>query len=95
MRLDTPRHIGLYVKNRRRQLGMTQAQLAERAGVSQRWVSALEGGKASAEVGLVLQVFAALDVIIDTIEHENLPKVSHAVDLDAILREHTGGSSDG
>jgi HTH-type transcriptional regulator / antitoxin HipB len=35
---------------------MTQVQPADRAGVSRRWLSDLEAGKPTAEVGLVFKV---------------------------------------
>jgi transcriptional regulator with XRE-family HTH domain len=39
--------------------GMTQTDLAARARVSRRWLSDLESGKPTAEIGLVLKVVDA------------------------------------
>ena len=36
--------IGHYVRDQRRRMGMTQVELAERIGMSQRWVSEVERG---------------------------------------------------
>ncbi|HEX5542370.1 MAG TPA: helix-turn-helix domain-containing protein [Micromonospora sp.] len=89
VRIDSPRDLGLYVRDRRRDLGMNQTDLATAAGVSRRWLSDLEAGKATAEVGLVLKTLHALDLMFVAQPRENLP--STGVDLDALLR-NLGGS---
>lgn len=56
-----PRSIGLAVRDRRRELGLTQAQLAQRAGVSVRLVVSLELGDAP---GIQLnKLLAVLDAL--------------------------------
>ncbi len=65
MRLNSTRDLGLYVRHRRRELGMTQAELAGSAQVSRRWLSDLEGGKATVEVGLVFKVLHTLDITLE------------------------------
>jgi HTH-type transcriptional regulator/antitoxin HipB len=62
MRLRTARDIGALLRERRRQLGLTQTALAERVGVSRLWVSEMEQGKARAELGLVLRALEAVGV---------------------------------
>ena len=47
-----------FVKTRRSQLGLTQKELAERAGVGLRFVRDLEQGKESLQVDKVNQVLA-------------------------------------
>ena len=47
MRITLPRQLGIAVRQAREDAGMTQAQLAERAGVSVRLVVALELGDAA------------------------------------------------
>jgi len=64
MRLNNARDLGLYVRDRRRRLGLTQAGLAASAQVSRRWLSDLEAGKPTAEVGLVFKVLHALDLAL-------------------------------
>jgi HTH-type transcriptional regulator / antitoxin HipB len=55
--------LGVVVRAARRRANWTQAELAERAGVSRQWVVALESGQAArAELGRVLSVLAALDL---------------------------------
>ncbi|SDY49026.1 hypothetical protein SAMN05444365_102421 [Micromonospora pattaloongensis] len=39
--------------------------MATAAGVSRRWLSDLESGKATAEIGLILKTLHALDIVLD------------------------------
>ena len=50
-----PEEFGAAVRAARRQRGMSQVQLAEACGCSQRFVSQLERGKPTAELGKALQ----------------------------------------
>jgi len=84
VRINNSRDLGLYLRDRRRELGMTQARAAAAAGVSQRWLSSLEAGKPTAEVGLVLKVIHALRLAVD-IDVASTP--AGAVDLDELLRD--------
>ncbi len=43
--LRSPADVGRAVRHARHELGMSQVELAERLGVSQRWLSELETGK--------------------------------------------------
>lgn len=60
MRIGTLVELGLRVRDRRRELGMSQTQLADRVGVTRQWVMNLEQGNAGAALGQVLQV---LDIL--------------------------------
>jgi y4mF family transcriptional regulator len=51
-------NISTFIKNRRKQLKLTQPELAERAGVGLRFVRELEKGKESVRVDKVNQVLA-------------------------------------
>lgn len=85
MRLASVRDLGLYVRDRRRRLGMTQTDLSTSAQVSQRWLSDLEAGKPTAEVGLVFKVLHALELTLEALPAQ----AGHDdVDLDDILRAH-------
>ena len=64
LRLTRPEDIGAMVKDRRRALGLSQSALGARLGVSRKWVSELEGGKASAHLGLVLGALQTLGVTL-------------------------------
>ena len=83
MRLNNARDLGLYVRNRRHRLDTTQAELATSAQVSRRWLSDLEAGKPTAEVGLVFRVLHALNIVLDAAPAQRPPG---RVDLDELLR---------
>ncbi|MDX1396378.1 MAG: type II toxin-antitoxin system Y4mF family antitoxin [Gemmatimonadota bacterium] len=59
---DTTRvaRLGEEVRRRRRELGLRQAELAELAGCSQRFVHTIEGGKTSLRLDKVLDVLEVL-----------------------------------
>lgn len=60
--LRTSAAIGALIKERRRALGLDQADLAAQIGVSRLWVNQVERGKPGAGLGLVLRALAALAV---------------------------------
>jgi HTH-type transcriptional regulator/antitoxin HipB len=64
MRIRTPLELGLIIRDRRRKLGLSQSELAEKAGVGRQWLVAVEHGKARAEIGLVLRTLAALGLTL-------------------------------
>lgn len=54
--------IGEAIRRFRRQRGLTQQQLADKAGCSIMYVSNLERGKTTAELGIALRILDVLDV---------------------------------
>jgi HTH-type transcriptional regulator/antitoxin HipB len=58
--------IGRIVRDRRLSLEITQQELADAAGTGRRFVSELEAGKPTAELGKVIQVcsYLGLDLIL-------------------------------
>ena len=84
MRLTSPKDLGQYIRERRRELKQTQAGLAEAAGVSRRWLSDLEAGKPTAAIGLVFRTLHALELVVDLQPDEPAPG---QVDLDEHLRQ--------
>lgn len=58
--IDTPIALGLAVHSARKQLGLTQPQLALAAGVGVRFVVELEAGKPTVRLEKVLSVLHAL-----------------------------------
>lgn len=96
MLLQTPRDIGLAIRQRRKDLDLDQAGLARRVGVSRQWIIEVERGKPGAEVGLVLRTLKALGVALEVAEPTG-PQVSDAppgadVDLDEVLARARGES---
>ena len=57
---------GLAVRAARKEAGLSQAQLAQRCGCSQRFVSEVERGKPTAELERALRLLVELDVPIVT-----------------------------
>ena len=96
--MATVQSIRAAVLGRRRELGLSQAQLAERIGVSRKWVSEFERGKATAELGLVLRLLESLDLQLTITPtgrsdraREEERVTSPLVDLDALLEEYRDG----
>lgn len=55
--------LGQQIRNRRNELGLTQAQLSERAGVSKRLVAGVEAGQATQiSLGRLLSILVELDL---------------------------------
>lgn len=67
--------LGGALRQRRAELGLTQAQVAERAGVARSWLSKMEDGKhPRAEVQKVLDVVGALGFGVELVpQHNALP----------------------
>lgn len=76
MRVKTVKDLGNLVHDRRKALGLTQAELAARVGVSRLWVNQVESGHGGAAVAKVLQLLSALDM---------------TVNLDLVPRDGTAG----
>ena len=59
-------NIGLLVKHKRKQLNITQPQLAALSGTGVRFVSDLENGKPTMQIGKILEIIhvLGLDVYI-------------------------------
>lgn len=94
MRIRTPADLGAIIRERRKQLGLDQATLAQKIGVNRKWVIGIERGRASAELGLVLRALDALGIPLNS---GTPPKTRKAatiptVDIDAIVSSARKGS---
>jgi y4mF family transcriptional regulator len=85
MLIRTPADLGAVIRDRRKQLGLGQAELAERIGVSRQWVVGIERGRARAELGLVLRTMDTLGVRLETRDGDTGPKSRPGPDIDAIV----------
>ena len=66
--------LGLLIRKERKAQKLTQEQLAGLTGVGVRFVRELEAGKASCQLGLTLQVVAALGLSVSiSSRRENAP----------------------
>jgi len=92
MSICSIRDLAAAVRGRRIDLGLNQADLASRAGVSRKWVYEFEAGKATAQFGLILRVLDALNLALDlsSTDDASTSPTDAAVDLDALLDEYRG-----
>lgn len=65
MVIGTVMELGMRVRERRKELGMSQTMLAERVRTTRQWISYLERGKRTTEVGMVLDTLRALGLFVD------------------------------
>ena len=61
-KLSTMEDVGRLIRARRRKLGYTQAELAEIVGVGVTYLSHLENGKETAEMGKALHLLQMLGI---------------------------------
>lgn len=88
--LRTPADIGALIRDRRRVLGLDQADLAGLIGVSRLWISQIERGKPGASLGLVLRALAAVGVDLSGVSDRDPDRLSPGApgnpsDISAIL----------
>jgi len=76
------------MRGRRTDLGMSQAELATRTGVSRKWIYEFEAGKPTAEFGLLLRVLDALGLGIELTPSGRIDAAETTVDLDAVIDEY-------
>lgn len=57
--------IGSFIKKARKAQGLTQSDLAGMAGTNRRFISELENGKETAEIGKALHVMSVLGIAIN------------------------------
>lgn len=70
MVLPTPEALGTALRSRRVEKGMSQADLAEWAGVSRQYVVQLEGGEVSLQVKRLFDLFAVLGADLAVLSRE-------------------------
>lgn len=58
----TPKQIGAVIQRTRKNLGWSQSDLAERAGLRQATISTIERGESPARIDTLLSVLGALDL---------------------------------
>lgn len=81
--IQTSRAFGSAIRRARTDRGLSQVELAARAGVGRPWLSELETGKRTAELGRALSVLSALDLAVTFVPAPG-PHGSH-VDLGEFL----------
>lgn len=62
--ISSPESLGRSIRAQRKAQGATQAELASLCGVGVRFISELENGKPTVELGKVLQVLRCLGLVL-------------------------------
>ena len=83
------RSVGERVRSARARMGLSRRELAERSGVSQRYLAQLESGQGNISIGLLLRVADALDFRIEWLVAEDDPWTSDVVLVSSLLRSAT------
>mgnify|MGYP005877820723 FL=1 len=60
MTIRDPQQLGAALQQERKRQGLTQTQLAEKAGLRQQTISAVEGGKPRSELQVIFDIMTAL-----------------------------------
>jgi y4mF family transcriptional regulator len=88
--------IGRIVANARAHSKITQSQLARAVGASQNWISEVEAGKPTAQIGKVLSVLNYLGIRLQVAEAPPTPRATsrgkseNRVSLDDVIKAHSG-----
>lgn len=84
MLVRTPFELGQFIRELRLAKGWSQTTAAAQARVSQPWLSAVENGKRTAEIGRVMRVMRTLGGVMDVLDAASLPVPEDRPDIDAI-----------
>lgn len=60
--IESTEELGRYIRKVRKQLGVTQKDLALTAGIGLRFIIELENGKPTCQIGKILQVLQVLGI---------------------------------
>ncbi len=69
--IQSTENIGLIIRKVRKEIGVTQSDLALSAGTGLRFIIELEKGKPTCQIGKVLQVLHVLGIQLN-LSHENI-----------------------
>jgi len=94
MYVKTAGDIGRLIREGRTRAGMSQTELASRFGTTQSWISEVENGKETAEIGKVLKVLSFLGMDLDLSDRRDrrlterpTPPDDRFPDVDEIVRD--------
>jgi HTH-type transcriptional regulator/antitoxin HipB len=90
MILHAPKEIGALIRERRSHMNLSQHELAGKVGVSRAWIIALEKGKPSVQLGLVLQTLRELGIPLRAGAEAN-ERNAEGIDIDALVDSHSKG----
>ena len=81
------RELAAAVRAERKRLGLSQSELAERAGVGRDWIIGLEKGTPTAEIGLILRALKSLGLTVQFCSTSEVHPPSR-VNLNELLEDH-------
>ncbi len=81
-----PCEVGAALRSARGELGLTQAEAAAAGGVSRKWLSEAEGGKATVSLGLVLGVLDALGYEVEFVPQSDEMGLTERLDSPSPVR---------
>jgi len=84
MILRAPKEIGALIRDRRSKMHLSQHDLARKVRVSRAWIIALEQGKPTVQLGLVLQTLRELGIALH-VGVEASGRSDDGIDIDAIV----------
>jgi HTH-type transcriptional regulator/antitoxin HipB len=87
MYIRTPRDLGLIIRENRRRLGLGQAELAQRVGVSRQWLLGVEKGRKRVDAALLLKTLTALGLSLDVRDDRATQAQAspRGIDIDAVV----------
>jgi HTH-type transcriptional regulator/antitoxin HipB len=88
MDINSIRDVAATARGRRQEMGLSQADLATRAGVSREWINAFETGKPTVDFSLVLRLLNALGLRLDLLPAGAPDHSTGNVDLDSLLDDY-------
>lgn len=94
MNIRTASDLGRIIRSRRRDLGIDQAELAQKVGVSRQWLIDVEKGKPRAQVELILRTLRALGIQLWAETPGDDPSKS-PVDINAVVDRARKPTTDG
>lgn len=94
MRVRNVIQIGGLVQQRRKDLDLTQAEVAARAGVSRDWIISIENGRRpSIDLDRLLRTLGALGLGVEIAPESNRePTAADRALLETLSRPHTSGA---
>jgi HTH-type transcriptional regulator / antitoxin HipB len=91
MRVYSMADVSSSVRGRRLELELSQSELAQRCGVSRKWISQFESGKASAEFALVLRVIEEVGLMIELSDASDAEVAARPEETPVTKPEHAPG----
>lgn len=70
MKINNPSEFGIVVRDRRKKLGYTQKYISDFTGLSVSFISDLENGKSTIEIGKAFELAKLLGMNIELIERD-------------------------